>query len=596
MLTPEVRAEIQQYAADMGLEYQAAWRPDGLTSPYLYEDGKFYLLDQKGNEAKRRCLGNFYLRLCRETIKDNGLEQEHILTLQPVCQSGPLSAAEITMTEFGKQTFLNPWGMQLVQEVGHNVLEYYRHSVRCQGQLQQPRTVYAHTGWRQIQGNWAFLHCGGALGADDIQVALPDVANRYVFPEEDDPQKFQGLQQFLEVAPHAITYPLAAMAFLSPLCEFLTKAHCQVGFLLFLLGESQAQKSTLAALTLCFFGDFDNKTLPSSFNDTANRIERQGFDLKDVLTVIDDLYPATNRQQREKMLSTMELLARAYGDRRGRGRLNCDGSQKAKYIHRGNAIISGEDIPGVAQSSQARHFFLRLKRGDVDLPRLSRLQEEKQLLAMCMRDYILWLLPQADRLSQTLAERFRAERQFFQHSGYGRVAEAAAHLALGFGMLTDFLTEEGYLDQTQAKAWLEECRQILQEAAQDQSKQLDEEDPVQLFWESFTAMLQSGQIELCRCQEPGFVVRPAEYPHLVGYEEENCYYLIWPTAYQHVREFFRREGKEFPLGKKTLKEQLAKAGFLYRTGSDRLEVQKRINGKNQWLLCLQKEKVCSRSE
>ena len=59
-----------------------------------------------------------------------------------------------------------------------------------------------------------------------------------------------------------------------------------------------------------------------SFHDTANSILSNIYHLKDVLTCIDDFHPA-GRYQEKEMRSIAQNISRYYGDRIGRGRLNC---------------------------------------------------------------------------------------------------------------------------------------------------------------------------------------------------------------------------------------------------------------------------------
>lgn len=51
------------------------------------------------------------------------------------------------------------------------------------------------------------------------------------------------------------------------------EAGCEPKFVLFLLGKTGSRKSTLAALTLSFFGRFTASELPLSFRDTSNSME-----------------------------------------------------------------------------------------------------------------------------------------------------------------------------------------------------------------------------------------------------------------------------------------------------------------------------------
>ena len=43
--------------------------------------------------------------------------------------------------------------------------------------------LYTHTGWRKVDGNWLYLHAGGAIGAagalSGVNVRLPSGLSRY---------------------------------------------------------------------------------------------------------------------------------------------------------------------------------------------------------------------------------------------------------------------------------------------------------------------------------------------------------------------------------------------------------------------------------
>ena len=63
--------------------------------------------------------------------------------------------------------------------------------------------------------------------------------------------------------------------------------------------------------------------------------------LKDVLTCVDDFHPSSRREEQELTEKT-QMLARSFGDRVGRGRLNADSSLMPSRPPRGNAILTAE--------------------------------------------------------------------------------------------------------------------------------------------------------------------------------------------------------------------------------------------------------------
>jgi len=161
--------------------------------------------------------------------------------------------------------------------------------------------------------------------------------------------------------------------------EFFRQAGYEPLYLLFLVGRTQTRKSTLAALMLSFFGEFSASTLPCSFKDTANAIEKKGYILKDTLNVVDDYHPAMTSKERQTMDTIMQALSRGYGDRKGRDRMNPDISLRESSAPRGNVIITGEDIPDIGQSGIARNFIIELMPDDVPLSEyLNRSQQYAQ--------------------------------------------------------------------------------------------------------------------------------------------------------------------------------------------------------------------------
>src|SRR5262249_15457928 len=149
------------------------------------------------------------------------------------------------------------------------------------------RYVFTHTGWRKIGGRWIYLS-GNTAGNYKFEVDLGKELSRYQLPTiPDDPIGAMQLSlKLLNVAPLRITAPLFAACFRAPLCG----AYPQDSSIC-LEGRTGSLKSSLAALILNHFGDFDRLTLPGNWESTANQLERRAFLLKDSIFVIDEYVP-----------------------------------------------------------------------------------------------------------------------------------------------------------------------------------------------------------------------------------------------------------------------------------------------------------------
>ena len=166
-------------------------------------------------------------------------------------------------------------------------------------------------------------------------------------------------------------------------------------------------KSTLAALFLSHFGDFDRIHLPGAWSSTANQLERRAFLLKDSLFVIDDYAPAA-LDHRELETKASRLL-RSQGNISGRGRLRADLTERPAFPPRGIIISTGEQHPP-GQSLLARTLIIEVDRADVNMDTLTQAQEQFAELVHAMAGYIAWLAPQMADMPQLLRETFRGAR------------------------------------------------------------------------------------------------------------------------------------------------------------------------------------------
>jgi hypothetical protein len=102
-------------------------------------------------------------------------------------------------------------------------------------------------------------------------------------------------------------------------------------------------KSSLAAVFLSHFGDFDRLHLPGAWSSTANQLERRAFVLNDTLFVVDDYVPG-GPDARELEAKAARLL-HAQGNAAGRGRLRADLTERPAFPPRGLIVSTGEERP-----------------------------------------------------------------------------------------------------------------------------------------------------------------------------------------------------------------------------------------------------------
>lgn len=534
-------------------------------------DGNCLYLTGEGRQESRKRLCNFAPYILRQVTKDDGAETTTWVTLGGIHESGR-ELPEVTIKGSDLSAFdwiMEHWGMDCILEVGKNVKEHLRYAIQTTARDADRVTVYTVTGWKRVGKQWQFLMPGN----EALTVELPGKLQGYHMDQSCaycDIATVGGMLTQL-AAPEAVTFPLLAEVFLSPLNHFLRMAGCEPKFVLWLVGKTGSRKSTLSALMLSFFGHFTAASLPMSFRDTANSIQSQAYMLKDVPVVIDDFHPC-GYQEQQKMTATAQSITRNYGDRTGKGRLTADCRLMEARPPQGNAIVTAEFPPDIGESGTARCFTVELKQDDVDLQTLTALQAlaADGTLQRCMFGYTEWLQesflrePAAvERFVNALRGEFEKYRSAFRTSGirsHGRVAENVAWLQLGFHFFLLFLNHKlGYGEEfvTQMEV---RFRDVVYGVARRQTDAIEQDKPTHLFLRKFFALLESGQIYL----KDLATLHPTDFQPgvCVGYCDNAQIYFFADQVHRLVRKLCQEQGESFTISVRSLLKALAEEGLI----------------------------------
>lgn len=364
-----------------------------------------------------------------------------------------------------------------------------------------------------------------------------------------------------------VIYPLIGFIFLTPLNEFLRQKAIEPSFILYLLGETGCKKSTIAALFMSFFGDFNNKGLPSSFKDTANSLEKQGALLKDVVTVIDDFHPTASSKEANLMNATAQRLVRMYGDRTGKARLSSNCDFKTAYIPKGNAMCTGEDLPNIGQSGLSRLFIVELEKNSMDLEILSFLQKNTAQLTYFMKKYIKWLAKKvnnSENFSEALHKEFITLRDSINLENiHGRIIETIAHLQIGINMFCEFIWDFAKQSSREIMTMHRTSVTELKRLAENQTKMMISSDPAEIFTSAIKTLLDTKEF---RCDmtksDPTILEIRGLNETIIGYFDDDYYYFIFEKVLSEVSEFCRKQGERFPLTKPALLKILRKKNYI----------------------------------
>lgn len=586
-LTPE---EIQELNGNIEEEDEYKEYNDKLYgTPYVFGYQGLQRKVKKGNSEEKKTLSNFMPLPTKKIYIDNGLESEGFLELEGVLYNKiKLPKIKVNYNKIENMSWLYKpeWDLRgTIYPPKGNHKEYVYDSIQALSRDIPKETIFEHTGFRKVNGQLVYLHQGGAIGTEkDIRVDLSSInLERYKFTDKryDLEESVKLSLSILDLANKEITIPLLALTYLAPLRSIFLKANIPLGFVTWIVGESGSQKSSISALLVSHFGDFERDTLPGGFKDTTNSVEKKAFTLKDTLFPIDDYYPSQSLIEAKRMDAVAESLFGLYGDRQARSRMKQDGQTvKMGFSARGMCLVTGESFPTFAESRTARALIVEISRGDTDLKLLSSIQKDKEKLSFCMKEYIRYIIGIADDINKNCKDKFIEYRnKANQNLCHGRIPEIVASEYMGIELFLEFARKNEVITNEKMLELKNISWNCLMSAAQKQSMKTEENRTDNMFFRAVQELYVSKRIYLKSYKH---YARESDLSAtFVGYydeEKERCY-LIPNVIFNEVVKFYAIQGNKFPGNAVSTWKYLKEAGRLFPGEKRRNTTRKSIGGK-----------------
>lgn len=610
-------------------------------------DGIWLLKFDDGEVTGRERLANFTARVVRDTTLDDGVSPDRVFRLV-ARRAGRRFEFDVKGSEF------EDLGWRLTEIGPDAAVESYKknkafNAIQLLSVNFERRRVYAHTGWRRIEGTPAFLTQGGAIGPEgrqtDVDVQLPDPLARYHLPA---PPTGKDARDAVEavlaltgdtpkdgVLPDRVVIPSLGAVVSAPLGEF-----DETAFSVFIHGSTGSFKTSWAAVLQSFFGDFRITSLPASWSSTHNALERLASASKDVLMVIDDYAPAGSARADAKMTQKADRVLRGTANRQARQRLRSTTEFQETYVQRGLIVATGESLP-TGESLRARFFGIRMRKEEMDLAALTQAQaaaDDGQYRA-AMAAYVQWLAGQFDELQEEVSRRRQDLRSRWLEGGepdvHLRVVDMCALLKTAWGYFLDFAAEIG----VDVSPWRAEGRidhrvdAILKERAlggDSQTRYHQEAQPGRMFLRLLRTALHSGRAYLDNRDNPGvqdFPVAVDTTPRaigwqwgrplgpstrdgpdrrsqprppdssgvkLIGYIDSENIYLIPEEAFAVARRLASDAGKYLPGDSDELFRDMKDRGLLTEHGDKRTKKRVSIGGHRAYYVLINTDRFFER--
>lgn len=541
------------------------------------KNGRIYRYTKDGP----RIISNFIINPKSEIIKTDGCDSESKLILEGILEGGvKLPEVEISMEEFIKMDWITQrWGIRPTISPGRNMKDYLKDCVQLISKDIDINTIYSHTGWTVQDNKYIYLHSKGGIGSDNINTDIPLELSGYSFPKEvrDKKEAIDLSLETLNLAKHDITIPLLSMTYLAPLVGLIAEGNRTPNFVLWVYGLTGSRKTSASLAFLNHFGNFSSNIPPASFKDTANAIELKAHTLKDSLLLIDDYHPNIDGSDARKLASTAERILRMYGDRVGRSRMRADTTLNKTYKPRGMAIVTGEDLPKGA-SSTARYIGVEIKREDINLDILSKLQKEHKKLAEAMAIYIDWISKNVELVQSFIDEKFdELKIKYKEETTHGRINDAVIWLSISFELLLTFLYEYMFICDDEIEELRLSNEQVIKNILKNQEALYRNQEVELMFIDALEEMINLGKLCLLpvKKQKDNNQIISNYAGKFIGYYDKEFLYLYDSTMYAEVETFLKGKGQSISVSVNTLLKMLRDKNYI-KTEEGQLKPKKLV--------------------
>ena len=572
---------------------------------YDVVDGCLSIYRKTENGPKAEPIALFDAQLVAEVIHDDGSGEERRFALEGVSHNGTrLERIEIPADEYDRMEWVTPgWGQAAILCPGRGIKDHVRFAIQWRSGDPPRERTYGHLGWREIEGEWLYLHAGGGIGSQGdvpgVRVELPDDLTRFVLPTpptgEARRRAVHAALGILRAGRARLTYPLLAAAFRAVMGPVDLSIH--------LVGDTGTRKTSIAAVIQQLFGSgMPAEALPASWKSTANALETLLFATKDALVVVDEFSMGT--ESSKTLYDKADRVFRGAANASGRGRLNADAELRTTKHPRGFVLSTGEESP-TGESLRSRVMILRVEAGDILLDALSACQQagESGLLASAMAAFVAWLAPRMADMNNNLKRRIRERRESFLRPGqHTRTSGMAASLDVGLAEFLTFAEECRAITREEGDTHaLNGCSALVQ-AADAQTLLIKDEDQAALFLSLLRSGVASGAAHLSAADGVSIPVQPSRFGwrpvahqnavtrndnleprgKCIGFVDgEGRVFLEPEAAYGAASEIARGQGQELKISKDALRNRLKEKGYLAGNDKGHLTTRKTFKGQ-QW--------------
>ncbi|MBO5303277.1 MAG: DUF927 domain-containing protein [Lachnospiraceae bacterium] len=401
-------------------------------------------------ETENVYVGNFY-----PEVKDvQDIQEEKYIVLNLKIVGGYDIEIMLPVKKLQRVRWFDLCQQCLIDEHNKEAYAFLRYLVQVQVAQYEREitriTHYTQLGWNvDVYGNNVYVFGNGQIGGDkNAKTASHLSPYKLSYLEEKQGEMLKIFIDVLKTAPMEGLITLGYF-FTGLLRQLYKEAGVPVDFILYLAGEQQNRKTTLAKLTNNLYCrdtdmDFAVRTVEKTSNAVAEKLISA---YKDTTLILDDVSKTRDKKYQQKQEDVVEHIVRLVGNR-ARKSIN-SGNGVRECLPNANVIITGEYIPIFSESTLSRMLIL-----EIDYPIeaywLRILGENPQMLSTVAYSFLSCVQMDYDRIVSVIKENFSIYRHNREkHVPYQeRLNEHGFIMESTYYILHDYLCKNGYSEES----------------------------------------------------------------------------------------------------------------------------------------------------
>lgn len=360
----------------------------------------------------------------------------------------------------------------------------------------EERTIFLHTGWREVNGVWRYLH----PSLEDVDVELPKELDRWRLPAAAGPEECKtAIRAAFDLRKISPANPLIGVVALA--APYLAAFGITPDFVIALTGASGTGKSAVAAATQNFFASgapFKFDHLPANWGKfTEFAIIEMMFKIKDAILVVDEFKSNKgDRSEQARANKKFSSVVSAVADNAPLGRSDPKHQLHVSECPRGLLIATAEEVVTQGGGTVGRIYLVRHRPGDIDLCTAEAMHNTEALLyPVAMRSFVDWFGRQYVALQAAARAGFVEHRQRVCATSdlHPRTAANIGKLFTALKIATDHALDEHALTDSEVREMLAEAWQALTTGGVEEQAAVQRgTNEVDVFFERIRSAINTG--------------------------------------------------------------------------------------------------------